>query len=104
MLVFSSYKAFLGKCKVKGNKIVTFDGLDIKLKGKKMIKLVSTDNFVVDLETSLYGNGSVYLKALTINIGTYSIKINYDLNTQQVMAFEKVFIIYHLTNSDYIQS
>ena len=77
-------ESFLGKCKIKGSKIVNFDGMDLKLKVRKLIKLVNADNFGVDLETLFCGNGSVCLKAVTLNLGIHSVNINYNLNTQQV--------------------
>ena len=76
----------VGNCKVKGNKIVTFDGLDIKLLARKLIKLVNTDDLGVDLETTFCVNGSsVCLKAVTLNLGIHSVNIIYDLYTQQVI-------------------
>ena len=76
----------IGNCKVKGNKIVTFDGLDIKLLARKLIKLVNTDDLGVDLETTFCVNGSsVCLKAVTLNLGIHSVNINHDLYTQQVI-------------------
>ena len=63
---------------------MNFDGLDLKLKGRKRIKLVNIDNLGVDLETSFCGNGSVCLKAVTLNLGIHSVNVNFDQNTQQV--------------------
>ena len=76
----------VGNCKVKGNKLVTFDGKDIKLLARQLIKVLNTDDFGVDLETTFCVNGSsVCLKAVTLNLGIHSVNINYDLYTQQVI-------------------
>ena len=65
---------------------MTFDGRDIKLKARKVIKLLNTDDLGADLETSFCVNGSsVCLKAVTLNLGIHSVNINYDLYTQQVI-------------------
>ena len=65
---------------------MTFDGRDIKLKARKVIKLLNTDDLGADLETSFCVNGSsVCLKAVTLNLGIHSVNINHDLYTQQVI-------------------
>ena len=65
---------------------MTFDGRDIKLKARKVIKLLNTDDLGADLETSFCVNGSsVCLKAVTLNLGIHSVNINYDLYTRQVI-------------------
>ena len=67
---------------------MTFDGRDIKLKARKVIKLLNTDDLGADLETSFCVNGSsVCLKAVTLNLGIHSVNINYDLYTQQVIIW-----------------
>ena len=64
---------------------MTFDGRDIKLKARKLIKLLNTDDLGVDLETSFCVDGSVCLKAVNLNLGIHSVNINYDLYTQRVI-------------------
>ena len=65
---------------------MTFDGRDIKLKARKVIKLLNTDDLGADLETSFCVNGSsVCLKAVILNLGIHSVNINYDLYTRQVI-------------------
>ena len=68
---------------------MTFDGRDIKLKARKVIKLLNTDDLGADLETSFCDmdrhGSTVCLKAVTLNLGIHSVNINYDLYTQQVI-------------------
>ena len=74
----------IGNCKVKRSKIVTFDGLDLKIKSGKVLKLVGYDDLAIDVETSSCHNGSVCIQAVKLNIGSYSFMMNYNSETQQV--------------------